>query len=60
MFYDWKVREDKLEVGEKVLIHALGPKEKSKLLMIGRNLDTLYLEVPIENIPVLQNLSREW
>ena len=60
MFYDRKVRENKLEVGEKFLIHALGLKGKVKIADDMEETPYIVLEVPIEDIPVLQNPSREW
>ena len=60
MLYDWKGRQNKLEVGEKVLIHALGQKGKVKTADDWEEPPYIVLEVPIVNIPVLQNPSREW
>ena len=60
MFYDRKVRENKLKVGVKLLIHTLGPKGKVKIADDWEETPYIVLEVPKEDIPVLQNPSREW
>ena len=51
-YYDQKVRESKIEVGDRVLIRALGLKGKTKIADEWEDIPYIVKEVPIEGVPV--------
>ena len=57
-YYDQKVREKKLEVGDKVFIQALGLKRKIKIADDWEKTPYTVLDVPIEDIPVYRAAAK--
>ena len=51
-YYDQRVRESKLEVGDRVLIRALGLKGKVKIADDWEEMPYIVTEIPIKDIPV--------
>ena len=51
-YYDQRVRESKLEVGDRVLIRALGLKGKIKIADDWEEMPYIVTEIPIKDIPV--------
>ena len=51
-YYDQRVRESKLEVGDRVLIRALGLKGKVKIADDWEEMPYIVTEIPMQDIPV--------